>query len=138
MFFYNFSLITLFLCFVDLEIKNLTQKNISNFNICNFKYFKFDIKYCTNKGVMYGMHKNIQPLKLIWISLISMLFLIFYYYYRIFDIIPLLIGSIFNIYDRFICGYVRDYLYMEILGFKTNIFNLPDFFILLNMLLLFL
>jgi lipoprotein signal peptidase len=137
MFFYNYPLITLFLCFIDLEIKNLTQKYHSDFTICNYNYFKFDIKYCINKGVMYGMHNNIPPKKLIGISLFSMLILIFYYYYRILDILPLIIGSMFNIYDRFICGYVRDYLYMEILGFKTNIFNFPDFCILLNMLLLF-
>ena len=136
MYFYRNSLITLFLCFIDLEIKNLTRKYNSDFNICNYKYFKFDIKYCINKGVMYGMHKNIPPKKLIGISILSMLFLILYYHYRIIDILPLLIGSVFNIYDRFICGYVRDYLYMEIFGFKTNIFNFPDFVILLNMFLL--
>ena len=82
------------------------------------------------------MHKNIPPKKLIGVSILSMLFLILYYHYRIIDILPLLIGSAFNIYDRFVCGYVRDYLYMEIIGFKTNIFNLPDFVILLNMILL--
>lgn len=135
MFFYNFALITLIFCFVDLELKNITEKYNSNFTIFKSKYFDFEIKYCINKGVMYGMHKNIKPNNLILISLCSLLFIICFYYNKINIILPLVISSLFNIYDRFINGYVRDYLYMKILGFKTNIFNLPDFFILLNMFL---
>ena len=137
MIFNNITLITLLLCFVDLEIKNITQKYNSNFTLCNFKYFSFDIKYCTNKGVMYGLHSSVPPMKLVGISFLSLVFLIIYYYHRIYDILPLIISSFFNIYDRWSNGYVRDYLYMEIISFKTNIFNLPDFFILSNMFLLF-
>ena len=101
----------------------------------------FSLSYYKNTGAAWGMFHNLGPI-LIIISLVVLL-IIYHYMYKFKlnrrNIIAfgLLFGGIIgNLLDRFILGYVRDFLDFYILGYDFPVFNISDCAIVIGIILL--
>ena len=121
-----------------LVVGNLMKVNTSVMVIKNFFY----ITYVRNTGAAWSIFAG-KTWMLIMISLIIISIIVWY----IFKNKPknnlekisysmILGGSVGNLFDRIIYGYVIDFLDFNLFGYDYPIFNLADTFIVIGVLLL--
>ncbi len=132
-----------FIClFIDiiskLIVNNLMDVNESVLVIKNF----FNITYVRNDGVAWSMLSGKTGL-IILVSLLIIGFLGWYIYRNKpknkFEMIAysfILGGSIGNLVDRIVYGYVIDFFDFNIFGYDYPIFNFADIFIVCGVILL--
>jgi len=103
----------------------------------------FNITYVRNKGAAFSMFENNQLL-LIIIGLAFTIGLIIYINnlaeitdFDMFCYSLLLGGTLGNLVDRIIHGYVIDYLSLNIFGYHFPIFNFADMCIVISIVLIF-
>lgn len=119
-------------CLVGIDIiSKMVLNGVNEVVINNFFY----ITYVKNTGAAFSMFANNTGMVL-GISLVIVFLLICYvvknrkisgilgYGYAM-----ILGGSLGNLFDRIVYGYVRDFLDFRIFGFNMAIFNLADVFI---------
>lgn len=132
------AIITLFL---DQLSKVIIEMLIAlNEEVILIKNF-FSIHYMNNYGVAWSMLDNKIPI-IIGISIVA-LALIYHFMYQF---IPnkrnnIAFGLVFggmigNLMDRWLFGYVRDFLDFKILGYDYPIFNIADIAIVVGIILL--
>lgn len=133
---------SIILLIIDIVIKLIiSNKLILNESICVINNF-FYITYVKNTGVAWSILSGKINLIII-ITLIIISVLIIYIFnkknYSILEIISysmILSGSIGNLIDRIIYGYVIDYLDFNILGYNYPIFNFADMCIVIGIILI--
>ena len=133
---------SIILLIIDIVIKLIiSNKLIFNESICVINNF-FYITYVKNTGVAWSILSGKINLIII-ITLIIISVLIIYIFnkknYSILEIISysmILSGSIGNLIDRIIYGYVIDYLDFNILGYNYPIFNFADMCIVIGIILI--
>ena len=129
---------SIILLIIDIVIKLIiSNKLIFNQSIKVINNF-FYITYVKNTGVAWSILSGKINL-IIVITLIIIAILIIYIFnkksYSVLEIISysmILSGSIGNLIDRIIYGYVIDYLDFNILGYNYPIFNFADIIIVIG------
>ena len=133
---------SIILLIIDIVIKLIiSNKLIFNQSIKVINNF-FYITYVKNTGVAWSILSGKINL-IIVITLIIIAILIIYIFnkksYSVLEIISysmILSGSIGNLIDRIIYGYVIDYLSFKIFNYNFPVFNLADVFIVVSILLI--
>ena len=133
---------SIILLIIDIVIKLIiSNKLIFNESICIINNF-FYITYVKNTGVAWSILSGKINL-IIVITLIIISVLIIYIFNKksssVLEIISysmILSGSIGNLIDRIIYGYVIDYLDFNILGYNYPIFNFADMCIVIGIILI--
>ena len=133
---------SIILLIIDIVIKLIiSNKLIFNQSIKVINNF-FYIIYVKNTGVAWSILSGKINL-IIVITLIIIAILIIYIFnkksYSVLEIISysmILSGSIGNLIDRIIYGYVIDYLDFNILGYNYPIFNFADMCIVIGIILI--
>ena len=133
---------SIILLIIDIVIKLIiSNKLIFNQSIKVINNF-FYITYVKNTGVAWSILSGKINL-IIVITLIIIAILIIYIFnkksYSVLEIISysmILSGSIGNLIDRIIYGYVIDYLDFNILGYNYPIFNFADMCIVIGIILI--
>jgi lipoprotein signal peptidase len=102
-----------------------------------------NLQYCENSGAVWGiMSGKVDFLKIL--TLIILIAIVFFYFkiptgkkYNILKILSVFIvaGAIGNLIDRFVLGYVVDFIYFEIINFP--LFNFADSCLTVSSILLF-
>ena len=136
------SISSIILIVIDIVIKLIISNNlILNQSISVINNF-FYITYVKNTGVAWSILSGKINL-IIVITLAIIMLLIIYIFnkksYSVLEIISysmLLSGSIGNLIDRIIYGYVNDYLDFNILGDDYPIFNFADICIVIGIILI--
>lgn len=136
------SISSIILIVIDVVIKLIISNNlILNQSISVINNF-FYITYVKNTGVAWSILSGKINL-IIVITLAIIMLLIIYIFnkksYSVLEIISysmLLSGSIGNLIDRIIYGYVIDYLDFNILGYDYPIFNFADICIVIGIVLI--
>ncbi len=136
------SISSIILIVIDIVIKLIISNNlILNQSISVINNF-FYITYVKNTGVAWSILSGKINL-IIVITLAIIMLLIIYIFnkksYSVLEIISysmLLSGSIGNLIDRIIYGYVIDYLDFNILGYDYPIFNFADICIVIGIVLI--
>lgn len=136
------SISSIILIVIDIVIKLIISNNlILNQSISVINNF-FYITYVKNTGVAWSILSGKINL-IIVITLVIIMLLIIYIFnkksYSVLEIISysmLLSGSIGNLIDRIIYGYVIDYLDFNILGYDYPIFNFADICIVIGIVLI--
>lgn len=136
------SISSIILIVIDIVIKLIISNNlILNQSISVINNF-FYITYVKNTGVAWSILSGKINL-IIVITLVIIMLLIIYIFnkksYSVLEIISysmLLSGSIGNLIDRIIYGYVIDYLDFNILGYDYPIFNFADICIVIGIILI--
>lgn len=136
------SISSIILIVIDIVIKLIISNNlILNQSISVINNF-FYITYVKNTGVAWSILSGKINL-IIVITLAIIILLIIYIFnkksYGVLEIISysmLLSGSIGNLIDRIIYGYVIDYLDFNILGYDYPIFNFADICIVIGIVLI--
>lgn len=136
------SISSIILIVIDIVIKLIISNNlILNQSISVINNF-FYITYVKNTGVAWSILSGKINL-IIVITLAIIMLLIIYIFnkksYSVLEIISysmLLSGSIGNLIDRIIYGYVIDYLNFNILGYDYPIFNFADICIVIGIILI--
>ena len=136
------SISSIILIVIDIVIKLIISNNlILNQSIGVINNF-FYITYVKNTGVAWSILSGKINL-IIVITLAIIMLLIIYIFnkksYSVLEIISysmLLSGSIGNLIDRIIYGYVIDYLDFNILGYDYPIFNFADICIVIGIILI--
>ena len=136
------SISSIILIVIDIVIKLIISNNlILNQSISVINNF-FYITYVKNTGVAWSILSGKINL-IIVITLAIIMLLIIYIFnkksYSVLEIISysmLLSGSIGNLIDRIIYGYVIDYLDFNILGYDYPIFNFADICIVIGIILI--
>jgi len=124
-----------FLFLLDFGLKEYSSKHLKwNGQINYFNNF-LQIIYVENKGIAFNLLENKK--RLILISNFLLLSYILYLYFTSENSkIPLILifsGGFGNFFDRFIRGYVIDYIYFNLKKFP--VFNLSDFYIIIGAIL---
>ncbi len=124
-----------FLFLLDFGFKEYSSKHLKwNGQINYFNNF-LQIIYVENKGIAFNLLENKK--RLILISNFLLLSYILYLYFASENSkIPLILifsGGFGNFFDRFIRGYVIDYIYFNLKKFP--VFNLSDFYIIIGAIL---
>lgn len=136
------TIITIILIFIDqiskLIVANLLSQTTTITIIKNFFY----LTYTNNDGAAFSILLG----KRIFLILIALIIIIILIYYlkkhppknklEVISISFLLGGSIGNLIDRIIRGYVIDFLDFKIFGYNYPIFNLADTFIVVGVFLI--
>ncbi len=123
--FFNIAIFVMFFVFMDQLIKYVLQT-----------YFSFIIS--ENYGIIFGtVENNFLKILIILIGIILLIYLIFNTDFSKFSnmlaISLIIAGAISNILDRFIYGYVVDYINLpSFLSFWPT-FNLADIFIVIGL-----
>lgn len=128
-----FLLLGLFLAFIDIFLKYIF-KGVSLFenSLIYFQYVK-------NYGSAFNMFSGVDNYQLVLAFLALFAIIILIYYYKFFfksgymkmAYIFALAGILGNTYDRFVFGYVRDFIGLKYLF----VFNIADFYLTLAVLL---
>jgi len=144
----NLQKIIIFFIFVSLDL--LSKYFVFNY-IDLYKFIKItpflDITHIHNFGISFGLFSEIIPaIFLIIIGLLVVFFIIYLLlnaqgYLEYWGLFIIICGAIANIIDRFVNGYVIDFIYFHINQFYWPAFNFADIYIsvgiimiLLNML----
>jgi signal peptidase II len=136
-------LIFVFLILLDLYSKYLVFNNIDLYQFIKITPF-FDITHIHNFGVSFGLFSGtISPLYLIIIGLLVVSFIIFLLVnaqdkLEQWGLFIIICGALANIIDRFINGYVIDFIYLHINQYYWPAFNVADAAISFGVFLLFL
>lgn len=126
------SLITiLIIVILDQSSKKIALNNIPSGKVVKLKnYIKFTI--VKNSGAAFGLLKKKSGFLKILVTLI-LVALIYYYIFIIYDIatfyikvgfVMVISGAIGNLIDRYVYGYVIDFIYFKFR--KSPVFNIAD------------
>ena len=134
-------LIFLLLVLFDILSKYIVFNYIDLYQFIKITYF-FDITHIHNFGVSFGLFAGTIPaLVLVIIGLFVTAF-IFYLYINSSEFLErwglfiIICGAIGNIVDRFINGYVIDFLYLHINQYYWPAFNFSDIYISIGIIMI--
>ena len=134
-------LIFLLLVLLDILSKYIVFNYINLYQFVTITYF-FDITHIHNFGVSFGLFAGTIPsLVLIFIGLFVTVFVIYLYInssdtLERWGLFIIICGAIGNIVDRFINGYVIDFLYLHINQYYWPAFNFADIYISLGIIMI--
>ena len=134
-------LIFLLLVLLDILSKYIVFNYIDLYQFIKITYF-FDITHIHNFGVSFGLFAGTIPsLVLIFIGLFVTVFVIYLYInssdnLERWGLFIIICGAIGNIVDRFINGYVIDFLYLHINQYYWPAFNFADIYISLGIMMI--
>ena len=134
-------LIFLLLVLLDILSKYIVFNYIDLYQFIKITYF-FDITHIHNFGVSFGLFAGTIPtLVLIFIGLFVTAFVIYLYInsrdtLERWGLFIIICGAIGNIVDRFINGYVIDFLYLHINQYYWPAFNFADIYISLGIIMI--
>ena len=124
-----------FLFLLYFGLKEYSSKHLKWYGQINYFNNFLQIIYVENKGIAFNLLENKK--RLILISNFLLLSYILYLYFTSENSkIPLILifsGGFGNFFDRFIRGYVIDYIYFNLKKFP--VFNLSDFYIIIGAIL---
>ena len=139
------NLQTIFI-FVILILIDLVSKYLVFYYIDLYKFIKvapfFDVTHIHNFGVSFGLFSGIiPPLYLIIISLLVVFFIIYLLVnaqdkLEQWGLFIIICGAIANIIDRFINGYVIDFIYLHINQYYWPAFNFADIYISIGIIMI--
>ena len=127
-------LIFLLLVLFDILSKYIVFNYIDLYQFIKITYF-FDITHIHNFGVSFGLFAGTIPaLVLVIIGLFVTAFVLYLYinsseFLERWGLFIIICGAIGNIVDRFINGYVIDFLYLHINQYYWPAFNFADIYI---------
>ena len=134
-------IIFLFFVLIDLISKYFIFNYVDLYQFIKITSF-FDITHIHNFGVSFGLFSETIPaVYLIIISLLVVFFIVYlllnaqdkFEYWGLFIIIC---GAIGNIVDRFLNGYVIDFIYFHINQYYWPAFNFADIYISVGIIML--
>ena len=134
-------LIFLLLVSFDLLSKYIVFNNIDLYQFIKITYF-FDITHIHNFGVSFGLFAGTIPaLVLVIIGLFVTAFVLYLYinsseFLERWGLFIIICGAIGNIVDRFINGYVIDFLYLHINQYYWPAFNFADIYISIGIIMI--
>lgn len=124
-----------FLFLLDFSFKEYSLRHLKWSGQKNYFNNFIQIIYVENRGIAFNLLENKKIL-----ILVSNFFLLSYIVYLFFTLdaykLPLILifsGGFGNFFDRFIRGYVIDYIYFNLKRFP--VFNLSDFYIIIGAIL---
>ena len=134
-------LIFLSLVLSDILSKYFVFNYIDLYQFIKITYF-FDITHIHNFGVSFGLFSGtISPLYLIIIGLLVVSFIIFLLVnaqekLEQWGLFIIICGALANIIDRFINGYVIDFIYLHINQYYWPAFNFADIYISIGIIMI--
>ena len=134
-------LIFLLLVLFDILSKYIVFNYIDLYQFIKITYF-FDITHIHNFGVSFGLFAGTIPaLVLVIIGLFVTAFVLYLYinsseFLERWGLFIIICGAIGNIVDRFINGYVIDFLYFHINQFYWPAFNFADIYISIGIIMI--
>ena len=134
-------LIFLLLVLFDILSKYIVFNYIDLYQFIKITYF-FDITHIHNFGVSFGLFAGTIPaLVLVIISLFVTAFVLYLYinsseFLERWGLFIIICGAIGNIVDRFINGYVIDFLYLHINQYYWPAFNFADIYISIGIIMI--
>ena len=134
-------LIFLLLVLFDILSKYIVFNYIDLYQFIKITYF-FDITHIHNFGVSFGLFAGtIPPLVLVIIGLFVTAFVLYLYinsseFLERWGLFIIICGAIGNIVDRFINGYVIDFLYLHINQYYWPAFNFADIYISIGIIMI--
>ena len=134
-------LIFLLLVLLDILSKYIVFNYIDLYQFIKITYF-FDITHIHNFGVSFGLFAGTIPaLVLVIIGLFVTAFVLYLYinsseFLERWGLFIIICGAIGNIVDRFINGYVIDFLYLHINQYYWPAFNFADIYISLGIIMI--
>ena len=139
----NLRIILLFVILIsfDLITKYLVYAYIDLYQFIKITPF-FDITHIHNFGVSFGLFSGtISPLYLIIIGLLVVSFIIYLLVnaqdkLEQWGLLIIICGALANIIDRFINGYVIDFIYLHINQYYWPAFNFADIYISIGIMMI--
>ena len=139
----NFRTILIFIILISLDLisKYLVFNNIDLYQFISVTPF-FDITHIHNFGVSFGLFAGtLSPLYLIIIGLIVVFFIIYLLVnakdkLEQWGLFIIICGAFGNIIDRFINGYVIDFIYLHINQYYWPAFNFADIYISIGIIMI--
>ena len=134
-------LIFLLLFLFDILSKYIVFNYIDLYQFIKITYF-FDITHIHNFGVSFGLFAGTIPaLVLVIIGLFVTAFVLYLYinsseFLERWGLFIIICGAIGNIVDRFINGYVIDFLYLHINQYYWPAFNFADIYISIGIIMI--
>ena len=134
-------LIFLLLVLFDILSKYIVFNYIDLYQFIKITYF-FDITHIHNFGVSFGLFAGTIPaLVLVIIGLFVTAFVLYLYInsselLERWGLFIIICGAIGNIVDRFINGYVIDFLYLHINEYYWPAFNFADIYISIGIIMI--
>ena len=134
-------LIFLLLVLFDILSKYIVFNYIDLYQFIKMTYF-FDITHIHNFGVSFGLFAGTIPaLVLVIIGLFVTAFVLYLYinsseFLERWGLFIIICGAIGNIVDRFINGYVIDFLYLHINQYYWPAFNFADIYISIGIIMI--
>ena len=134
-------LIFLLLVLFDILSKYIVFNYIDLYQFIKITYF-FDITHIHNFGVSFGLFAGTIPaLVLVIIGLFVTAFVVYLYinsseFLERWGLFIIICGAIGNIVDRFINGYVIDFLYLHINQYYWPAFNFADIYISIGIIMI--
>ena len=134
-------LIFLLLVLLDILSKYIVFNYIDLYKFIKITYF-FDITHIHNFGVSFGLFAGTIPaLVLVIIGLFVTAFVLYLYinsseFLERCGLFIIICGAIGNIVDRFINGYVIDFLYLHIDQYYWPAFNFADIYISIGIIMI--
>lgn len=133
--------IFLLLVLFDILSKYIVFNYIDLYQFIKITYF-FDITHIHNFGVSFGLFAGTIPaLVLVIIGLFVTAFVLYLYinsseFLERWGLFIIICGAIGNIVDRFINGYVIDFLYLHINQYYWPAFNFADIYISIGIIMI--
>ena len=139
----NLQKIVIFLILVSLDLfsKYLVFNYIDLYKFIQITPF-LDITHIHNFGISFGLFSNTIPsVNLIIIALLVVFFIIYLLlnakdYLEYWGLFIIICGAIGNIIDRFVNGYVIDFIYFHINQYYWPAFNFADIYISVGIIML--
>ena len=134
-------LIFLLLVLFDILSKYIVFNYIDLYQFIKITYF-FDITHIHNFGVSFGLFAGTIPaLVLVIFGLFVTAFVLYLYinsseFLERWGLFIIICGAIGNIVDRFINGYVIDFLYLHINQYYWPAFNFADIYISIGIIMI--
>ncbi len=133
--------IFIFLVFVDLLSKYYVFNYIDLYDFIKINAF-LDITHIHNFGVSFGLFSGkISPLALSIIGLLVVFFIMYLFFnssdkLESWGLFIIICGAIGNIIDRFVNGYVIDFIYFHISQYYWPAFNFADIYISIGIMMI--
>ena len=135
------TIIFLFLVIIDLLSKYIVFNYIDLYRFIKITHF-LDITHIHNFGVSFGLFSETIPSLVLIIFGMLVVFFIIYLFLNSNDILEswglfiIICGAMANITDRFINGYVIDFIYFHINQYYWPAFNFADIYISIGILMI--
>ena len=135
------TIIFLFLVITDLLSKYIVFNYIDLHRFIKITYF-LEITHIHNFGVSFGLFSETIPSLVLIIFGMLIVFFIIYLFLNSNDILEswglfiIICGAMANIIDRFINGYVIDFIYFHIKQFYWPAFNFADIYISIGIIMI--